>query len=411
MDPEMVVDPDDDRMEDANPDDFPNVFSFANPDDSATISVSVPYLDLAKLEGEFNTPALLYRLLHMLEVCTNQKPEISKKILQAFRNSYDVEFIRKYNSLISNEIDCSPFSNSVLTTAENSSATSIDAAQAELKRWQDSGVKESIRTAMVQLFDAYFSSGRFSDATKFGVKESIRTAMVQLFDAYFSSGRFSDATKLYSKSIRDFSSSPRSVIPMLLDQIKGLMFMRDFSRVEIFLAQTERAIADCQQRESIANMEMNRSQSSSMYPRDDKLQKATMLLSQSATAKVAAVYGVVRMHLKQYKQAAEKFVQIDHEIFDYPELFATIDIAYYGCFCALATFDRQQLLDKVLNNGNFRKFMEPEGKLVDLIQAFRNNSFVTVFELLEQLRPSLLLNLYISKHVDNIYQLIRRRAF
>ena len=151
----------------------------------------------------------------------------------------------------------------------------IELAQAELKRWQDSGVKESIRNATVNLFDAYFRSGRFSDATK-----------------------------LYAKSIRDFSSSPRAVIPMVLDQIKALMYMKDFSRIEVYLTQAERAIGDCQQRESIANMEQSRG-ASSMHPRDDKLQKATIMLSQSASAKVAAVYGVIRMLHKQYKPAAE----------------------------------------------------------------------------------------------------------
>lgn len=283
--------------------------------------------------------------------------------------------------MIRNEPGFPTISDNVITQAETRANTMIELAQADLKRWQDSGVKESIRNATVNLFDAYFRSGKFSDATK-----------------------------LYAKSIRDFSSSPRAVIPMVLDQIKALMYMKDFSRIEIYLTQAERAIGDCQQRESIANMEQSRG-ATSMHPRDDKLQKATIQLSQSASAKVAAVHGVIRMLHRQYKPAAEKFVHVDHEIFDYPEVLSPLDIAYYGCFCALATFDRQELLDKVLNNGNFRKFMEPEGRLVDLIQAFRNNSFVTVFELLEELRSHLLLNIYAAKHVENICRLIRRRAF
>jgi len=382
MENEMVIDPDDDRMDDGSSDDVGNIFvPGSDKPPEAQISVSVKYLDLNKLDDEFTVGNLLYRLLHMLEVCSNKKSEIANRIIEKFGDSNDTEFYRKYLQLIRNESGFPTISDSVISQAETRANTMIELAQAELKRWQDSGVKESIRNATVNLFDAYFRSGRFSDATK-----------------------------LYAKSIRDFSSSPRAVIPMVLDQIKALMYMKDFSRIEVYLTQAERAIGDCQQRESIANMEQSRG-ASSMHPRDDKLQKATIMLSQSASAKVAAVYGVIRMLHKQYKPAAEKFVHVDHEIFDYPEVLSPLDIAYYGCFCALATFDRQELLDKVLNNGNFRKFMEPEGRLVDLIQAFRNNSFVTVFELLEELRPHILLNVYAAKHVENIYRLIRRRAF
>jgi len=382
MENEMVIDPDDDRMDDGSSDDVGNIFvSGSEKPPEAQISISVKYLDLNKLDDEFTVGNLLYRLLHMLEVCSNKKSEIAHRIVEKFGDSNDTEFYRKYLQLIRNEPSFPTISDSVISQAETRANTLIELAQADLKRWQDSGVKESIRNATVNLFDAYFRSGRFSDATK-----------------------------LYAKSIRDFSSSPRAVIPMVLDQIKALMYMKDFGRIEVYLTQAERAIGDCQQRESIANMEQSRG-ASSMHPRDDKLQKATILLSQSASAKVAAVYGVIRMLHKQYKPAAEKFVHVDHEIFDYPEVLSPLDIAYYGCFCALATFDRQELLDKVLNNGNFRKFMEPEGRLVDLIQAFRNNSFVTVFELLEELRPHLLLNVYAAKHVENIYRLIRRRAF
>lgn len=293
----------------------------------------------------------------------------------------DIEFIRKYHSLIKGDNRLPHIPDDVVTMTEVQGNSLIEAALVEMKKWQDSGVKESIRTAMVGLFDAYFRCGKFPEATK-----------------------------LYSRSMRDFISSPRSVIPMLLDQVKTLMMMKDYSRVEICLSQAERAIADCQQRENLTNMDTNRG-SIGMYPKDEKVQKANSQLSSTASAKVTAAWGVYKMLQKQYKAAAEKLVEINHELFDFPELFAPVDIAYYGCFCALATFDRQELLDRVLNNGNFRKFMEPEGKLVDLIQAFRNNSFVTVFELLEQLRPNLLLNTYISKHVENIYRLIRRRAF
>uniref|UniRef100_A0A914Z1A3 26S proteasome regulatory subunit Rpn7 N-terminal domain-containing protein n=1 Tax=Panagrolaimus superbus TaxID=310955 RepID=A0A914Z1A3_9BILA len=76
--------------------------------------------------------------------------------------------------------------------------------------------------------------------------------------------------------------------------------------------------------------------------------------SKSKTSNITAVKDMA-------KTAADKFISVDHEVFEFPDLLSTCDIAYYGCFCALASYDRNQLKEKVINNGNFRKFMEPEG--------------------------------------------------
>jgi COP9 signalosome complex subunit 1 len=98
------------------------------------------------------------------------------------------------------------------------------------------------------------------------------------------------------------------------------------------------------------------------------------------------------------------------ESFNYPELLSQNDIAIYGAICALATYDRNALKFEVLGSSQFRKFLESEPKLIELLQKFCRNQFGTSLDILNELRDQLLLNVYLAPHVDNLYSLIRRRA-
>ncbi|VDK70493.1 unnamed protein product, partial [Anisakis simplex] len=98
------------------------------------------------------------------------------------------------------------------------------------------------------------------------------------------------------------------------------------------------------------------------------------------------------------------------DYFDYPSLLSAKDIAVFGTFCALATFERSELKEKVLGSVLFRKFLESEPKLVELLQKFCRSEFGTCLDIMEEMRDQLLLNMYLSAHVKEIYYLIRRCA-
>jgi COP9 signalosome complex subunit 1 len=78
--------------------------------------------------------------------------------------------------------------------------------------------------------------------------------------------------------------------------------------------------------------------------------------------------------------------------------------------CALATFDRTELKTNVLGSSQFRKFLESEPKLVELLQKFCRNQFGATLDILNDLRDQLLLNVYLAPYVAEIYALIRKRA-
>jgi COP9 signalosome complex subunit 1 len=351
------------------------------PKPTKSFEVTTDYIDYAKLENEYQNPALSYRLLHMFQVCVNRRPEIAKVInrIHTKGGSTDVEFYRRFATDLEKYKNADP--NKEWPVVDNEWITSVEEAfQFQLER----------------------ESAVLKKAQEENVKESIRVSMVKIFDINFRAGKFYEAAKLYSRSLRDYSNS-QTVLPMLMNHVKVLMMMQDYLRVETYISQAERSISDIQERE--------KQHSRDAFPRDEKASKSALQQAVKYLAKINAVLGVTKMCNKNYKLAADRLTSVDHEIFEFSDLLSTTDIAYYGCFCALASYDRNELKEKVINNGNFRKFMEPEGKLVDLIQAFRNNSFINVFQLLEEMRPLLLLNVYIAPHQTELYKLIRRRAF
>uniref|UniRef100_A0AC34GA06 26S proteasome regulatory subunit Rpn7 N-terminal domain-containing protein n=1 Tax=Panagrolaimus sp. ES5 TaxID=591445 RepID=A0AC34GA06_9BILA len=203
-------------------------------------------------------------------------------------------------------------------------------------------------------------SANLKKAQDEGVKENIRISMVNLFDINFRAGKFYEAAKLYSRSLRDYCNTPKTVVPMLLSHVKVLMYMQDYYRVETYLNQAERAIVDSQERE------LKHGRNIAVFPpRDEKASKFAIQQAGKDMAKINAVMGVTKMCNKNYSTAADKFVYVDHEVFEFPDLLSNTDIAFAGCFCALASYDRNQLKEKVITNANFRKFLEPEEKVIN----------------------------------------------
>jgi COP9 signalosome complex subunit 1 len=68
----------------------------------------------------------------------------------------------------------------------------------------------------------------------------------------------------------------------------------------------------------------------------------------------------------------------------YTQLLAPGDIAVYGVLCALASFTRNQLKARVLDNDGFGVYIEQEPYVRDLLDAYMASRFKQVLELLEK---------------------------
>lgn len=68
----------------------------------------------------------------------------------------------------------------------------------------------------------------------------------------------------------------------------------------------------------------------------------------SLKTKISASFGLVALHDRNYHAAALKFIECNAEIgASYNEVLHAEDIALYGGICALASFTRQELREKV----------------------------------------------------------------
>ena len=61
-------------------------------------------------------------------------------------------------------------------------------------------------------------------------------------------------------------------------------------------------------------------------------------------------------------------------------------MAVYGTLCALATFRRGEIKERVLGSTLFRKFLESEPKLVEILQKFFHSEFSVCLTILDELK-------------------------
>ncbi|GKT47991.1 COP9 signalosome complex subunit 1 [Colletotrichum spaethianum] len=129
------------------------------------------------------------------------------------------------------------------------------------------------------------------------------------------------------------------------------------------------------------------------------------------------VQGIAFMGLEKFEDAAKSFLQIDagkegagKEGAEYKTIASPNDVAVYGGLLALATMDRKDLQTRVLDNQNFRTFLELEPHIRKAISLFVNGRYSACLAILEAYRADYLLDIYLQKHVPALYSQIRSKC-
>ncbi|PHH61126.1 hypothetical protein CDD81_743 [Ophiocordyceps australis] len=95
---------------------------------------------------------------------------------------------------------------------------------------------------------------------------------------------------------------------------------------------------------------------------------------------------------------------------EYSDLISPSDIAIYGGLTALATMDRRELQQRVLENVSFRSFLEHEVHIRKAINFFINGRYPSCLSTLESVRSDLLLDIYLQEHVQHLFPKIRSKC-
>ncbi|CAN6931098.1 unnamed protein product [Brassica oleracea] len=219
------------------------------------------------------------------------------------------------------------------------------------------------------------------------IKESIRMGHNDFGDFYYACGLLSDAFKNYVRT-RDYCTTAKHIIHMCMNAILVSIEMGQFTHVSSYV---------------------------------NKAEQNPETLDPIVAAKLRCASGLAHLELKKYKLAARKFLDVSPELGNsYNEVIAPQDVATYGGLCALASFDRSELkafiplrffsLAKVIDNINFRDFLELVPEVRELINDFYSSRYASCLEYLGSLRANLLLDIHLHDHVDTLYDQIRKKA-
>lgn len=122
--------------------------------------------------------------------------------------------------------------------------------------------------------------------------------------------------------------------------------------------------------------------------------------------------GIALLGLERFEEAAKAFLSIDFGISptEYNHIASPNDIAVYGGLLALATMNRVELQQQVLDNQLFRTFLEHEPRIRKAISSFVNGRYSNCLSILEASRADYLLDIYMQSHVASIYSKIRSKC-
>mmetsp|Transcript_27249 Transcript_27249/g.45593 ORF Transcript_27249/g.45593 Transcript_27249/m.45593 type:complete len:412 (-) Transcript_27249:404-1639(-) len=211
------------------------------------------------------------------------------------------------------------------------------------------------------------------------IKESIRMGHNDLGDFYYERGDLQSAFKSYVRT-RDYCTTSKHIITMCLNVINVSFELGNYVHVTNYVQKAEQT---------------------------PDVQDPVVL------AKLRCAAGLAGLENKKYKVAARKFVEVHAELLsknNYSEVISPQDVALYGALCALASFDRSELKEKVIDNNVFRNFLELVPEVRELINDFYASRYASCLSYLDNLRPSLALDVHLHDHVDRLYKQIRHKA-
>ncbi|RYR15171.1 hypothetical protein HN51_067096 [Arachis hypogaea] len=237
------------------------------------------------------------------------------------------------------------------------------------------------------------------------IKESIRMGYNDFGDFYYAHGQLGEAFKSYVRT-RDYCTTSKHIIHMCMSAILVSIEMGQFTHVASYVSKAE---------------------------------QTHEALDQITAAKLRCAAGLANLVSKKYKLAARKFLETAPELGShYNEVIAPQDVATYGGLCALATFDRTELKAstltmimllnddceisfvflililylqaKVIDNINFRNFLELVPEVRELINDFYSSHYASCLEYLANLKANLLLDIHLHDHVETLYDQIRHKA-
>lgn len=219
-------------------------------------------------------------------------------------------------------------------------------------------------------------------------KEVIRTGHNDLGDFFHKRGKLQQARGDYIKT-RDYCTQAKHNLQMCMKVITVSIEADDFLHVENHYLMAENT---------------------------PEVDKYSFELS-----KMRACAGLAFMVRGNFGQAAQRFCETNRDANEdriaalgkeFGDIMSLEDVATYGGLCALASFDRDTLMESVVKKLEFRGLLELVPDIREMVIDFHNTRYTRCLATMERIRPELMLDMYLgsSNHVEELYVLIRRKA-
>lgn len=235
------------------------------------------------------------------------------------------------------------------------------------------------------------------------IKESIRMAHRDLANHFRQTGDYASALKHYTKS-REFCATSGNVLEMCMSILELLIEQRNYSHLTTYVFKADAAL------------DAARAASGGGGAPGAPKRKATLSPeTQDIQARLDLASALSCMGQESYQQAAEHFLKACEGGISalgpwIGKLISPSDITVYTTLCALATFPRASIKAKLLESASFTMFIEQEGYVRDLIQAYLNSNFRVVLELLDRHSTRHHADIHLHMHINSLYTKITNWA-
>ncbi|KAJ9089967.1 hypothetical protein DSO57_1007533 [Entomophthora muscae] len=128
-------------------------------------------------------------------------------------------------------------------------------------------------------------------------------------------------------------------------------------------------------------------------------------------AKLRAASGLCRIRTRHYLQAVHKFLEVDFSACSsISEIIPPTSMVSLTVLSSLAFFSRHDIKNRVLTSLQFKRYLDLEPELREVIKYFLRNEYSLLISALEERRGYFLLNIYVHEHFDFLFNEIKRRA-
>eukprot|EP00484_Ammonia_sp_Unknown_P016470 CAMPEP_0197035598 /NCGR_PEP_ID=MMETSP1384-20130603/13347_1 /TAXON_ID=29189 /ORGANISM="Ammonia sp." /LENGTH=515 /DNA_ID=CAMNT_0042465677 /DNA_START=95 /DNA_END=1642 /DNA_ORIENTATION=- len=316
-----------------------------------TATIEYAELDVTKYAANYSGKVKVDRLLHIARVCPSKKKDCYRLAVEEVRKGIDVgiyDRVMEEGQKLLGAQECQ-FDAAWMTAQSQKNEKQVRYLEDEIQRWRNLSNREKICSSYLEAAEYCVSIGNFNTA----------------ISRYIEAKSYAGDTKM----LLDIN------LKIMVTSIRSGQFGHVKSEASHALASEE------------------------------------IFKDNQFKSKVLCCLALYNLYNGRYDMAVHNLIDCHFSVYrQFGEILSGADIALYGGLCALASFSRLQLKKRVLDNSEFKRFLELQPKVASLIQGFYDSEYGKVMSGLNGLRNDMIVDLYLFPRVDHLLTAIRGKA-